>query len=46
MGTLTQIEEALANLVERPFRVADTLDSMTMEIALKLLMEKYRRDIL
>ena len=46
MGTLTQIEEALANLVERPFRVADTLDSMTMEIALKRLMEKYRRDIL
>jgi hypothetical protein len=46
MGRISRIEEKLASLVEKPFRVNNKLDPMHIEIVLKRLAEQKKKDIL
>lgn len=46
MGTISFIEEKLAALVEMPFRTKNSLDVLSIEIALKRLIEGKKKNIL
>jgi hypothetical protein len=46
MGRISNIEEKLAAIIERPFRMNNTLDPLNIEITIKRLAEQQKKNIL
>jgi len=46
MGIITKIEEKIEGIVEKPFRISNGFDLPSIEIAVKRLLEKKKKDIL
>jgi len=46
MGIITKIEDKLGNIIEKPFKGRKAFDPLSLEISLKRLIERKKRDLL